>query len=216
MPKHIAIALGTQFGRLTVTSVERTSPRGKVRVNYRCRCSCGRTSSVQGTDLRRGNTRSCGCLKREVIAAGCARTHGQSGTPEAHAWHAMHRMCTVPTAANFPYYGGRSIRVCGRWGELENFLADVGPCPGDGYFLGRIDKNGHYEPGNCRWETGRQRNTGRRGAHWLTFRDDFQPVVDWSDQTGINYWTVLARKKRGWSPARILDARGTSAAHRAC
>jgi hypothetical protein len=69
--------------------------------------------------------------------------------------------CTNPTSADWPRYGGRGITVCNRWHGFENFFADMGSCP-DNLSLDRIDNEGNYEPGNCRWTTFEQQMLNRR------------------------------------------------------
>jgi hypothetical protein len=93
-----------------------------------------------------------------------SRSHGQAGgggTRTYHAWKSMVRCCTNPSSADWVRYGGRGITVCPRWHHFEDFLADMGPCP-DNLTLDRINNEGNYEPGNCRWTTWQQQMLNRR------------------------------------------------------
>jgi hypothetical protein len=67
-----------------------------------------------------------------------------------------------PTHDSFKYYGGRGIKVCERWLRYENFLADMGRKPSPIHSIDRIDADGHYEPGNCRWATPAEQTKNRR------------------------------------------------------
>lgn len=91
------------------------------------------------------------------------RTHGRWGTPEYRAWDGMKQRCGNPNYHRFDEYGGRGIKVCDRWLKFENFLADMGEKPRDGqrWSIDRIDNDGNYEPGNCRWATVSTQNRNR-------------------------------------------------------
>lgn len=142
---------GRRVGRLTVS---RKSERvAKQAVWWECRCECGNEVVVRTVDLTRTKrpTRSCGCLRRDRLSE-TATTHGMSRTPEFNSWSGMIARCSNPNSKSYPRYGGRGITVSPKWRDsFASFYADVGPRPGPGYSLDRIDPDGNYEPGNCRW-----------------------------------------------------------------
>ena len=119
--------------------------------------------------VKAGITKSCGCLlikeakKRIPELAKLNMTHGMSQTREYHGWEGMIQRCTNPNDASYPDYGGRGIKVCGRWLEsFENFYADTGK-KSIGLSIDRINNNGNYEPGNWQWATSSwQRKNQRR------------------------------------------------------
>lgn len=104
------------------------------------------------------------------IAKGSNVTHGHASggkrSPTWRAWRSMIQRCTYPSQQAYPRYGGRGIVVCDRWRHsFEAFLADMGEKPA-GTTLGRMDNDGNYEPGNCRWETDEQQRANR--SEWGT------------------------------------------------
>jgi hypothetical protein len=156
---------GERVGRLTIIEVADLTDEGRW---YRCRCACGNETTVRGKSLARGNTRSCGCLKREqTTAMGKAQaTHGHTvghkPTPTFNSWSSMRDRCRRATSSNYANYGGRGISVCDRWANsFANFLADMGERPA-GMTLDRIDPLGNYEPGNCQWSTPIEQARNRR------------------------------------------------------
>lgn len=147
---------GQRYGRLTV--VDLVSPPG-VRARWSCRCDCGNTTDVSGTNLRNGHVRSCGCLAVDT-ATSHGHTAGGAASPTYLIWRAMVNRCTNPNTERYPHYGGRGITVCDRWLTFEHFLSDMGERPADPagwtgkrayWTLDRIDADGGYERSNCRW-----------------------------------------------------------------
>ena len=163
MPTLIDMA-GQRFGRLTVLGyVGKTKDRKSL---WRCVCDCGRETVTMGRHMRSGHSNSCGCYAKDRVRE-TKTVHGHKPkagkSPTYATWLCMVQRCTRENWHAYHRYGGRGVTVCERWASsFENFLADMGERP-DGMTLDRINVDGHYEPGNCRWATAQEqaRNKAR-------------------------------------------------------
>lgn len=186
----------TRFGRLTVLA--EAEPKRFGQHVYRralCRCDCGNISMPLPDSLRSGRTTSCGCLIGEV-----ASRHSMEGTPEYKAWINMRARCGNPTDQSWSAYGGRGITVCDRWRDsFEAFYADMGPRRSPSHSLDRIDNDGNYEPGNCRWATRTVQSQNRRSTRYVELNGEQVSLREACRRLGVerHYGNIGNKVRRG-------------------
>lgn len=182
---------GQRFGRLAVISYVPST-------GWLCQCDCGSETRVCGTNLRRGHTRSCGCLKLETVRRPRkAGGHATKNSITYKAWRAMRHRCLVPTSINYKDYGGRGIQICERWSDFTSFLADMGERPSRKHTIERRDGNGHYEPDNCHWATYTEQANNKRTNRIVEWQGRSQTVAQWAKELGLSSGTIQSRLNKG-------------------
>lgn len=162
------VPIGERFGRLVVIGAGESTRAGQS--TWLCVCDCGEHREVMPGHLERGTQKSCGCFKAErsrtwMVERGAEgrTTHGLSRRPEYRVWASMIQRCHNERDPSYHWYGGRGILVCQDWRQsFEAFYRDMGPRPDPSLSIDRIDNDGNYGPGNCRWATKSQQNLNRR------------------------------------------------------
>lgn len=162
MPTALDLA-GMRFGRLIAqTSISGTRKTDRRR-RWVCLCDCGSTTVVPVGHLTTGHSRSCGCLRRETIAAGHHRTHSLSHLPEYHIWEGVKKRCYCATHKSFTNYGERGITMSDEWrNDFAAFYRDMGDRPSPAHSIERVNNNDGYHANNCTWATAREQALNRR------------------------------------------------------
>ena len=201
--------VGMKFGRLTV--MDRESPKSKkAKGLWVCKCECGNVIKVNTSDLKSGNTTSCGCKRKETLRQ--LRTkHGESNTRLYNVWSDMKKRCYNTKNVDYKNYGGRGISVCDEWMDFQNFYdwaiangydetAPRGQCTID-----RINVDGNYEPENCRWVDRYIQMNNKRNNRILTYNGESHTLAEWCEIVNIPYNCLKSRlNKLHWSVEKTL------------
>lgn len=194
---------GKKFGRLTAIHRVENIDRATV---WLFKCDCGKEKEIRLTQVLYPNhpkrTYSCGCLNDELKRArakhGAARNyHNTVLSGEYKSWQEMKYRCLNKNSMSYRHYGGRGITVCDRWlHSFENFLSDMGRKPGAQYSIDRVDNNGNYEPGNCRWATPMEQGGNTRCNKWIEYKGERMIQNDWARKFGMTTKLFFQRMKR--------------------
>lgn len=196
---------GKRFGKLVVESYCIEPEEYKINGNkWNCICDCGNRVKKKGNLLRAGETKSCGCLIKDILLERQLK-HGKSRSKIYSIWTAIKQRCHNPNYERFEDYGGRGIEVCERWREsFENFLADMGSTHKDGLSLERKDVNKGYNPDNCIWITLEEQAKNTRRTVVLDTPWGKMSVKEASEKSGIPYQTLIARKNKNYSMEELF------------
>lgn len=157
---------------------------------WQWKCDCGNTVvRIPGTAERTGH---CGCQTSVNI-----KKHGMCGTKTYNSWIAMIGRCCQPSSEHYSRYGGRGITVCERWMKFAEFFEDMGVRP-DGTTLDRIDNDGNYEPGNCRWSTRKKQMSNTSNNTRIAVAEETHTLIEWSRISGVESSVILSRIASGW------------------
>ena len=191
---------GQKFGRLTVV---RFDHKENGRKYYLCQCDCGNFKIVSNHSLKSGNTKSCGCLHKEILIQRNKdnRVHHPENERLLRIWRAMLHRCYKETDEHYDYYGGRGIKVCDDWHNFETFQEwALANGYADNLTIDRLDGNKDYCPENCSWATMTVQNNHKSDTKWLTYKGKTQSLSDWCRELGLDYFRIKARlNSLGWS-----------------
>jgi len=164
----------------------------------RFKCHCGKEFITKIANVKRGNTNGCGCYFKR---------HGLGKKAEYGIWTKIRIRCRDITDHLYPYYGGRGITMSDEWfNSVEMFYADMGPRPGIGYSIERIDNDKGYCKENCKWATKKEQMRNKRTTIRASINGEVKTVMKWAEIYNID--ANLARHRiriLKWNPEKAFS-----------
>lgn len=172
---------------------------------WKCRCDCGNIVYVRGSRLKNGEAKACGCLMKNGWGNG--KTHGLSKSRIFKSWQNMKSRCNNPHNTYYKDYGGRGITFCDEWLAFENFYNwAMANGYSDELTLDRIDTNGNYEPGNCRWADRKEQANNTRRNHYIEWNGERRTIAEWGRVLNVSYNSIYLRLYRhNWDMKTALS-----------
>ena len=201
--KKIKNHCGEKYGRLTVINfVER-----KNRQSYwKCICDCGNEIVIPISYLIVGDTKSCGCLRKENARKNGKKNKFVQNKRLYRIWIDMKRRCYNTKRKSYKYYGKKGIYVCEEW--KNNFKAFQYWALNNGYkdtlSIDRINNNGNYEPSNCRWATIKQQNNNMSTNHYIEYNNEKYTLKQLCEKYNFDYELIKNRLRYGWTLERAI------------
>lgn len=183
-----------KFGKLTALSP--IKKWGSSKYFWICKCDCGRTVEVIGSNLVRNNTTSCGCYGRSIIG-NKTKQHGMSKTRIFKIWAGMRKRCNNPNFKSYSDYGGRGIKVCNEWDSFIAFYNDMKEGYADNLSLERKNPDGNYCKENCRWATMKEQSRNKTNTRYIEFNGKRKTASEWCEGVDVDVSTFLSRIKNG-------------------
>ena len=183
--------LNLKFTRLTVIEeVGKYKSGDKI---YKCRCDCGGIKSVLSGNLKKGNTKSCGCLKKEKSSEFWSNfnlRHGKTKTKLWKTWSGILDRTTCVTNFAYHRYGGAGIGIFEGWKVFEVFAEYMGEPPTKTHSVDRIDGSKGYFPGNVRWATKREQAENRKTTVFVEVDGEMMTLTRAAKKIGVSKSTA--------------------------
>lgn len=199
MRKNIIDMTGKQIWKLRILRL--MDKKANKPARWECACECGTVFVTDGTSIRAGRTKSCGCLTR--YKGGKRMRNGEYKTPTYRIWTGMLSRCNNKNDKKAHLYHNKGITVCERWHDFHNFLADMGERPA-GMSIDRIDGSKGYSPDNCRWADAKTQGNNTNANVVLNHKNESLTVSQWAERVGIKQNTIIYRLRRGWSASDAI------------
>lgn len=201
--------VGKEFGKLTVLKYSHSIPckskRGYFHY-YSCKCQCGNIKLVERSNLLSRKTKSCGCSTYETNIKRLYK-HGKRYSRINNIWRGLKQRCYNPKRIQYKYYGEKGIKICQEW--LNDFQTFYDWAIANGYqenlTIDRINRDGNYEPSNCRWVTWRLQANNKQNVPLYSYKGLKLSIAEWSRRYNMDTETLRERiKYYGWSIEKAL------------